>query len=596
MQQTKFLWITGLISLTVISVYLTLLLHSHSYQAFLRFADIEYNNTFYHATPYVTGTTYSIFRAFLSILCICALFVLLHACAKRNTIYTELAHLRKESRAARLELFIAWNRTSYNQRLIVLLLGSSVLIARVFYFFNYPVSDDEITSYNFFVSKGITYVSSYYPLPNNHILYNSICWIFHQLHVNFYWTSRLPTLLISGAGTYLVYLLLLRFSNFTIATCAVFIFCFSPYGLEYAFVGRGYFLLFYLASISFFAGIQLIYEPNKHKRLSWFSIISSSILGFYTVPTFLYPFLSLVVVLTISFVKHKRKNDILNLAVACAIIALCGTLLYTPVLAVSGLQSLIGNKYVAAKNAHEFWATFLPFYSYSEGFITGQERLGIWFTACIIIVCVYVLQTEKSSKIRLLGIISCAYVLLPFLFVVAQRVLTPARVLSYRVLFLALLFGICYDRLSNVLFHSRRVWLVLIPIGIFLYGIYGIFHTEQRIYPLRVADQRIHTVYQLLHAKNSRRILVNSRDYVLLLYHYLHQQDPSIIINTEPQPSTAYEYAVIDYDKHPPNFVGLSAKEVYHDGYVRVFSYHVQQSAAHLPYQQILEKTKSAYR
>ena len=81
-------------------------------------------------------------------------------------------------------------------------LGLMVLTAlRTYFSLTKPLHAEEIASYEFFVSKGLLAVSTYYPIPNNHILSNALSWAFYRLNPGFWWSMRLPVLLISTAGT-----------------------------------------------------------------------------------------------------------------------------------------------------------------------------------------------------------------------------------------------------------------------------------------------------------------------------------------------------------------------------------------------------------
>ena len=69
---------------------------------------------------------------------------------------------------------------------------------------------DDGASYSLFVSKGLLAVAAYYPLPNNHVLENLLAWLFFQVSPGFWWTIRLPVLLVATGATALWYLGWLR--------------------------------------------------------------------------------------------------------------------------------------------------------------------------------------------------------------------------------------------------------------------------------------------------------------------------------------------------------------------------------------------------
>ena len=89
---------------------------------------------------------------------------------------------------------------------------------RVWYLLQYPLSTDEVGSYDFFVAHGPLTISSYYPIPNNHIFYNLLAWPGYALRLSPRCAMRLPTLLLGTAGTVSGYLLLARVTGLRLAT------------------------------------------------------------------------------------------------------------------------------------------------------------------------------------------------------------------------------------------------------------------------------------------------------------------------------------------------------------------------------------------
>lgn len=69
--------------------------------------------------------------------------------------------------------FERWPRSAFDivVGLVIVLLG-----VRIWYLLQYPLSTDEVGSYDFFVAHGPLTISSYYPIPNNHIFYNLLAW------------------------------------------------------------------------------------------------------------------------------------------------------------------------------------------------------------------------------------------------------------------------------------------------------------------------------------------------------------------------------------------------------------------------------------
>jgi hypothetical protein len=106
-----------------------------------------------------------------------------------------------------------------------------------------------------------------------------------------------------------------------------------------------------------FAGI-LVTQPNKQALIAF---AATTVLGFYTIPIFLYPWtgISLWVVATYLFAKESWQEKSHKLAAffgVCALSGLFTLILYSPVILFgSGLSSLISNEIVRPLT----WSTFM---------------------------------------------------------------------------------------------------------------------------------------------------------------------------------------------------------------------------------------------
>src|SRR5690606_38942806 len=138
-----------------------------------------------------------------------------------------------------------------------------------------------------FVSKGFPVIATYYPAPNNHILSNLLSCIVQIFTDNTLLIMRLPSFIFSMVlGVVLFLFYRKHFSYFTAITAYLF------YSLSfeinfYAVQGRGYLLL---TLCSFLLMITCFKFTSTQKRAYLLAFIFISIAGFYTIPTFLYPF------------------------------------------------------------------------------------------------------------------------------------------------------------------------------------------------------------------------------------------------------------------------------------------------------------------
>ncbi|HSI90556.1 MAG TPA: glycosyltransferase family 39 protein, partial [Adhaeribacter sp.] len=214
---------------------------------------------------------------------------------------------------------------------------------RVWFLFQYPVHTDEAYTFTHFTNGGIWRSMSYYPLPNNHIFFSVITAAFHYILPDAFWSLRLPSLLISLVVTVYLFLVLKRFAGFWVALLGVGLFCFSNLGIYYSFHARGYFLMTGLSAAAAFCLLQFI-RTGRRSALWLFGL--ASVLGFYTVPVFLYPFVALAGFGFSLLLLLRDSKKLTAFIIAGLGIGLVTLLLYLPVFAVSGITAIIGNEYV----------------------------------------------------------------------------------------------------------------------------------------------------------------------------------------------------------------------------------------------------------
>ena len=61
------------------------------------------------------------------------------------------------------------------------------LVFNLYLIISLPITYDEAWTYNNFISKGLLVSVSYYPMPNNHVLYNAICSIINLFSIQIHY-------------------------------------------------------------------------------------------------------------------------------------------------------------------------------------------------------------------------------------------------------------------------------------------------------------------------------------------------------------------------------------------------------------------------
>ncbi|GAA4382331.1 hypothetical protein GCM10023186_22480 [Hymenobacter koreensis] len=336
---------------------------------------------------------------------------------------------------------------------------------------------DDIASYSSFVQEKLIVVASYYPVPNNHILSNTISWLFYQLYPGYWWSMRVPILLVSTIGTIGWFLGLLRLTNFRIAAIATGLFSFLELSLFYAAEGRGYALIFVCCSLGFFCSFSLAKSQAKH-TVCWLGLLVVGILGLYAVPTFAYFLVAAYSWLGWQLCRKGESSRLISFALVGAATVLGAVLLYTPVLLVSGPRALVHNKFVQPLAMARFFKE-LPTYLFRvEGALLGESHNGVLasfhvgsFAAGLVVIgfllLVYAARTGRlaeyqTKRVLSVGMASLWFLLVPYLLMIAQRVQAPDRAFLFKAAFMFVLVGIELDwLLHQYRAMGRRLPIVL---------------------------------------------------------------------------------------------------------------------------------------
>ncbi|MDJ0365829.1 hypothetical protein QMK33_11760 [Hymenobacter sp. H14-R3] len=434
-----------------------------------------------------------------------------------------------------------WQRLRPAQRRVALGLLLAAVAVRVYYAGYYPLSLDEIASYDYWVLPGAAVTASYYPFPNNHVLPNLLVGLVHtlapaappQLALRL-----LPTLL--GLLTLpVVYALLLRHLRFGVATLGLGLYWLSPLAAYYAVAGRGYAWTLVAALAGLFATLELLRPAGRRpvRQLAWAVFGLSGALGLYAVPTHVYALLGLGLALLVGFGRgpaRARPVRLVHLAVATLGIALVAGVLYAPIGAVSGWPALLANPYVARQAWPEFRLVVGPFLVGTATELLGQRGLSAAAYGLLLLVGPVALwRGQLPAPARRLGWVLYAQLLLWLPLSVAQHVLPPARtlllVLLAFFLLLALLAQVGWAYWQGIIAEKPGLRTVTGPPGlrlgvlVLVLGAYGGYrlHREQAVISVHTRQQAaLREAYAWLRTQPLRRVWVEPRAYALFWQHY----------------------------------------------------------------------------
>lgn len=200
---TRFILIIGLFGVLLTLGFIGLVVGTASYEHLRAVGQIVYDDGFSGITTLplrLTPGRYQLLRGSL-LVGVGSGLVLLVLWWRTNWISNSVSEVVAESQHGFIRLRRWWHRLPNGSRRLALgLLGLLVLI-RVWYMAYYPVEVDEVTSYDKFVWNGPRVITTFYPIPNNHVLYNLLAWPFAVLGLSTRLVMRLPTVLLGTLGT-----------------------------------------------------------------------------------------------------------------------------------------------------------------------------------------------------------------------------------------------------------------------------------------------------------------------------------------------------------------------------------------------------------
>lgn len=262
--------------------------------------------------------------------------------------------------------------------------------ARAFVLSHYPPSLDEAFSFAYLIERGPFVILSYYPGPNNHILYNLLAWPFCTLFSGEIWAQRLPNFFLALLFYPLLFSFLRRnLKSFTLAFILFTLAQLLPQVWYYSAHARGYFFCFVLAFFHLLATWKLeSYEKEtKHWVYIW---VASFALGCFTIPTFVlvgaasFGFVCLNCLsnyqLYSSLEVLKKVKTYLSLSFFSG---LCILLFYSPVLLFSELSSLLKNSWVTGSAT--FWDTLWRYLLAFPMHRLQAEGAAYFFVICLVL-------------------------------------------------------------------------------------------------------------------------------------------------------------------------------------------------------------------
>ena len=448
-----------------------------------------------------------------------------------------------------------WRRLPGSARWAALLLLALVLAARLHYLVAYPLSTDETASFDYFVREGPRVILSYYPIPNNHLLYNLLAWPLHRAGLPPQLVMRLPTLLLGGANLVLTLGLLSRIAGVRRALMITGLTALAPLLVYYGAIGRGYGLQLGMVQIGFFAALELLRPASCYRQLAWTALVLSSIAGLLLVPSYAYPLAALLLGLAAGFGRQQNWPALGSLLLAGMAIGLLTLLFYSPVGAVSGWDRLLANRYVAARAAAQFWPGFRPrLYEVAAELFGPSVRWSgpLWLGIALFgsAAC----WRMPASPRRQAALLAWLLVAVPIGLLAAQRVFPLARVLLYVPWAASLWLLLALPRQKSPGWANG--WTLALALGgLMSLGLFRLYRNEAQ---LRGAQREARLVQQayawLRHAApgqaSTARVGLQAPIHELFFAHYLllEPRPPLRLVSYRtPQPNGPFGFIVLTH-------------------------------------------------
>ena len=439
---------------------------------------------------------------------------------------------------------------------------------------------DDVPSYEMFASKSLLAVSAYYPVPNNHVLSNSISWLFYHVSPGFWFTMRLPVVLAATLATVLLLMgLLWARASFRVAWLSTLLFSLAQLSLYHVAVGRGYWLLTLMVVMAFFGTLALA-NGTRQPRAAWAGLVVGGVLGLYTVPTFALVLGSTFSWLGLGYLRRRNWPAIAWLAVLGAVVVAGSLLLYAPLLFVSGPAIFFSNGFVAPIAFGQFWRGLPAYLWETEGFLAGQAKVGgllvLGILGSVALLWRRVAQWPVAQRQSWQGLVPAAlwFMAFPYAMMAAQRVFAPGRAVLYKAFFFFLLLALIVDWLLQAAPKAWQRWLHL-ALGLvallwFSYEANSLWRDNQR--PRR-RNEALYQAFEWLDQHPKAPTLMPESTHSLFVRMYLHSERPGQRwpIDHFPQPGISYTYVLAFPDLHGWFQPGFTFPPVFHNEQVEIY-------------------------
>lgn len=313
------------------------------------------------------------------------------------------------------------------------------LIAFTFLIVKLPYNYDEIYTYNHFSGRGIIASLTDYHVPNNHILHNVISTFFLSFPIDELVGIRLISYLAGFVSTIYFFKLASEILPLRIAVVITALLVFSYPFVYYSIQARGYGLLILFSILTTYAFFKLLSKDNTRKYMALYTVIS--IAGFYTVPSFLYFFIVINVLLFIHVLIHFNLKKFAGFVLSNLIIGGTTALLYMPIVIFNSSKALTENNGVIQRDT-EYINNNLKEHLYQvRDFFAGSSAIGPgWIFMLLGAALIFVFH--KKYNVRFAATTIITLLLSPVIIMYLHQTIPFPRTWSYLMIPICLSIGL----------------------------------------------------------------------------------------------------------------------------------------------------------
>jgi hypothetical protein len=229
--------------------------------------------------------------------------------------------------------------------LSALLLFIAVGTAIRAYFLREPIRFDEAWTYESFVRMPTSLIPLRYNVPNNHILNSLLIKLSTSLFGSTEAAIRLPALFWGVLSIPACFALTWRLAGVRAALIATALLVPCSILVEYSALGRGYSCIGTMFLLMLLAGYH---AAESRSVTAWTVMVIAGVLGAYAIPIMALPAATACLWILFHAVSQGNRSAILALLNAELALAMICALVYLPVLAINGFDSLTNNEGVGA--------------------------------------------------------------------------------------------------------------------------------------------------------------------------------------------------------------------------------------------------------